>query len=195
MQKIDGKFIEKTVEYIMGCHPDPQELVKLESLEKLEEELSYNFCPICLTFQCVTHMEPNIDSSWPLSTPKRPINFEGMEPSELLSSGNKKLAHLDRWAATAFDYQQSMKLLTDYRCETCVSSASSTRESTPTSIFGIQNIGLNRSKIGESVEFLTKLLGQDASPCFLALLVAPGECALVSQIKTGLSITKEKISD
>jgi hypothetical protein len=62
-----------TIEYILTYHMDKSVRNITKSLKSVVNELSYNFCPICLTYQCVTHLQPNANSDWPLSTPKRPL--------------------------------------------------------------------------------------------------------------------------
>lgn len=37
---------------------------KRPSLKNAFDELAFNFCQVCLQFQCITHQSPNMDNNW-----------------------------------------------------------------------------------------------------------------------------------
>lgn len=69
------------------------------SLKAQFEELSYNFCQVCLNYQCVSHLSPNTDNDWALSSFRRPVVFMCDQLNRIIDLGaeNTSESHLSRW--------------------------------------------------------------------------------------------------
>jgi len=147
---------------------------KQRSLVEVQHELSFNFCPICLTYQCVSHLEHNTDNDWAISTPKRHPTVVYTD-SSTMEVGKGRLAYLKGWKERVDQLTESMTLVTSYRCEQCLHGVK-TADSTP------QKNPVNAAKLERQVNFLTDLLSKEVTDCYLARLLNV-DCEAISKAR------------
>ena len=72
---------------------------KKESVKTLHDELSYNFCQVCLKFQCVAHLVPNGNNDWAFTRIRQPANFPNIDTDAINGPcAEKEYSYLRRWA-------------------------------------------------------------------------------------------------
>lgn len=98
---------------------EQEEKVDYCSLKAQFEELSYNFCQVCLQYQCVSHLSPNTDNDWALSSFRRPVVFMCDQLNRIIDQGaeNTSESHLSRWGTELKEEKEIFAWCQAYVCQ------------------------------------------------------------------------------
>ena len=105
--------------FVTPLHAPPHKGMKKPSLKNAFDELAFNFCQVCLQFQCVTHLAPNMDNAWAFNRTRKPTVFVDIEANYILSDDvNQNFIYLRRWARDYLEAEASMEYLQSFKCAT-----------------------------------------------------------------------------